>query len=235
MEPMPQVNDEPMEMQGGPRIVINPRVFSDKRDALCVAMNEAFRVLMEVSGFDPVSEPTEEQREFFADTAYANDEGQLRRTIIARICTFDTSVQNPTDEQLQESVEFLESVMEMGAPQNEWEQRAVQRLHDVLAEASTVRGEASAEEAPPEEPVTQPAGETGDEAQMSAQESEEVHGDVLGGTAKDEEDELQGLAKLGEDDIGEEINQPPDERGTGMPNDTLATTEEMVAEMEEPA
>lgn len=119
----------------GPRIVINPRVFEDKRDALCVAMNEAYRVLMEAEGFDPVSEPTGEQRAFFADTAYAGDETQLRRTILARVCTFDTSVKDPTDEQIGEAVEFLDLVMEMGAPQNEWEQSVVQRTRDVLAAA----------------------------------------------------------------------------------------------------
>lgn len=119
----------------GPRIVLNPAVFRDKRDALCVAMNEAIRLVMEENGFDPVSEPTEKQRRFFADTAYADDELQLRRTILARIATLDTSVKDPTDEQLEETAEMLEMVMEVGAPQNEWEQQAVQRLHDVVVKA----------------------------------------------------------------------------------------------------
>lgn len=124
---------------GGPRIVINPAVFKDKRDALCVAFNEAFRIIMELNDFEPVSEPTPEQRKFFEDTAYADDELQLRRTIIARIATLDTSVKHPTDEQLQETVEFLHTVMELGAPQNEWEQQAVQRLAD-LVEMTPKRG-----------------------------------------------------------------------------------------------
>ena len=87
-----EVPQEEVPQEGGPRIIINPEVFNDKRDALCVAMNEAFRIIMEMNGFDPVSEPTPAQRRFFADTAYANDERMLRRTIIARICTFDTSI-----------------------------------------------------------------------------------------------------------------------------------------------
>lgn len=119
----------------GPRIVLNPAVFHDKRDALCVAMNEAIRIVCEMNGFEPVSEPTEKQRKFFADTAYANDELQLRRTILARIATLDTSVSDPTDEQLEETAEMLEMVMEVGAPQNEWEQQAVQRLHDIVVKA----------------------------------------------------------------------------------------------------
>lgn len=117
----------------GPRIVINPSTFKNGKDALCVAFDEAFRVIMEMNGFDPQSEPTEKQRKFFSDTAYANDETMLRRTILARICTFDTSVSDPTDEQLQEAVEFLDTVMEIGAPQNEWEQRSVQRIRDAIA------------------------------------------------------------------------------------------------------
>ena len=120
---------------GGPRIVVNPQVFRDRRDALCVAFNEAFRVVMEMNGFDPVSEPTEKQRKFFADTAYADDENQLRRTILARIATLDTSVSDPTDEQLEETEEMLEMVMEVGAPQNDWEMNAVKRLKDVVAMA----------------------------------------------------------------------------------------------------
>ena len=123
------------QYQGGPRIVINPQVFSDKRDALCVAFNEAFRVVMEMNGFEPASEPTEAQRKFFSDTAYADDELQLRRTILARIATFDTSVKDPTDEQLEETAEMLEMVMEVGAPQSEWEQAAVKRLHDVVVKS----------------------------------------------------------------------------------------------------
>lgn len=118
---------------GGPRIVINPKVFEDKRDALCVAFNEAFRIVMEDNGFEPVSEPTEKQRRFFAGTAYADDELQLRRTILARIATLDTSVSDPTDEQLEETAEMLEMVMEVGAPQNDWEQTCVKRLLDVVS------------------------------------------------------------------------------------------------------
>jgi hypothetical protein len=127
---------EPAPATSGARIVINPRVFKDDRDALCVAFNEAFRIAMEEMEFNPVSEPTPEQRKFFSDTAYADDELQLRRTILARICTFDTSVEDPTDEQLEESVEFLQAVLESGIPQNDWEAGVVNRTAEIL---STVR------------------------------------------------------------------------------------------------
>lgn len=152
----PAVSDKPPVEEREPspepsapaRIIINPKVFKDKRDGLCVAYNEAFRVIMEMNGFDPQAEPTEEQRKFFSDTAYADDERMLRRTILARICTFDDSVKNPTDEQLDEALEFLETVMEIGAPQSEEEQANVQRIHDMIAK---VREAPRPEEAPVEE------------------------------------------------------------------------------------
>ena len=141
----PSGHNPALDGYSGPRVVINPTTFKNEKDSLCVAFNEAFRILMEVNGFDPVSEPTEEQREFFSDTAYADDEPQMRRTILARICTFDTSVTDPTDEQLQEAVEFLDTVMEIGAPQNNFEQRAVERIRTALSQAleSGERGPAS--------------------------------------------------------------------------------------------
>ena len=158
----PEAPEAPAESYSGPRIVVNPEVFSDDRDALCVAWNEIFRIIMEINGFDPVAEPTDAQRRFFADTAYANDETQLRRTILARICTFDTSIgkpaggehtghkesTEPTQEQLEEAVEFLHTVLEIGAPQNKWEQNVVKRILTVLEKAVEVGRSKPAEEAP---------------------------------------------------------------------------------------
>lgn len=130
--PVPRGRNLTPDDYAGPRIVINPQVFKDSRDALCVAFDEALRVAMEEMGYEPMAEPTDEQRQFFSDTAYSDDELQLRRTILARICTFDTSVENPTDEQLQEAAEFVQSVMEAGFPQNEWEQSCLQRILTML-------------------------------------------------------------------------------------------------------
>lgn len=119
------------------RIVINPQVFKDSRDAMCVAFDEGFRILMEVNGFDPVAEPTEKQRKFFSDTEYAHDELMLRRTILARICTFDTSVDDATDEQLQEALEFLDAVLEAGFCKTQWEQWAVGRIRELISAATS--------------------------------------------------------------------------------------------------
>lgn len=125
--------------QGGPRIVINPAVFKDKRDALCVAFNERFRIYMEQNDFIPQSEPTDEQREFFSDTAYADDEVQLRRTILARIATLDTSVKSPTDEQLEETVAMLQGFQQTETPTSTWEEGVIERLVR-LVEQVAVRG-----------------------------------------------------------------------------------------------
>lgn len=89
---VPSGHNPALDGYSGPRIVINPSTFSNKKDALCVAWNEALRIAMEAMDYQPTSEPTEAQRRFFADTPYADDELQLRRTILARICVFDTSI-----------------------------------------------------------------------------------------------------------------------------------------------
>jgi len=181
------------------RIVINPSTFRNKKDALCVAFDEGFRLVMEYMGFDPVSEPTEKQRRFFSDTAYADDEVQLRRTILARICTLDTSVKDPTDEQLQEAVEFLDAVMESGAPQNEWEQRCVKRLRDIVA-AIPPAGKAPPRESGLPEPeensgtrvqAAEKGGDTEEKKETPA-EPEDLNGD---GTEVDHSKDVQDFKK----------------------------------------
>ena len=131
-EPMPGPSAGlPADLAGGgsgPRIVINPSTFHNRKDALCVAFNEGFRLWMEATGFEPRSEPTDAQRKFFSDTAYADDELQLRRTILARIATFDTSVKDPTDDQLAETAEFLGAILESDWCKNDWERDSVSRL-----------------------------------------------------------------------------------------------------------
>lgn len=246
----PEAPEAPAESYSGPRIAVNPEVFSDDRDALCVALNEAFRVIMEINGFDPVAEPTDAQRRFFADTAYANDETQLRRTILARICTFDTSIGKPaggehtghrestapTQEQLEEAVEFLHTVLEIGAPQNKWEQNVVKRILTVLEKAVEVgRSNPAAEEAPAEEA---PAEESPAEKKAPVSSPEEVQGDFYGGAvSKEEEDEFKRLDAEADRQIAEEkeVKQFLEERGmeygpgTTTMEDAIAKHTEMVS------
>ena len=96
------------------RIVINPNVFKDQRDALAVAWNEGLRIWMELNKFDPQFEVTPAQRAFFADTAYAEDDIMLKRTIVARIITHDTSVGEITPEQLAACEELLTAILQDG-------------------------------------------------------------------------------------------------------------------------
>lgn len=118
------------------RIVINPKVLTDNRDALAIAYNEAYRMVMEANNFEPMAEPTEEQKQFFADTAYANDPLQLKRTITARIATYDDSVPNPTPEQYQDVVNMLEMVQQAGVIQNQEEEDVVtSTLEDMTEKA----------------------------------------------------------------------------------------------------
>jgi hypothetical protein len=141
--------DADIPVSNGPRIVINPSTFRNRKDALCVAFNERFRIAMEQYGFEPKSEPTERQRRFFADTAYADDETMLRRTILARILTLDTSVKDPTDEQLGEAMEFLGAFKENEEPETDFEARAIDKIANLVAAAYERRpGGAGAE--PPE-------------------------------------------------------------------------------------
>ncbi len=215
----PAVSDKPPVEEREPspepsapaRIVINPKVFKDKRDGLCVAYNEAFRVIMEMNGFDPQAEPTEEQRKFFSDTAYADDERMLRRTILARICTFDDSVKNPTDEQLDEALEFLETVMEIGAPQSEEEQANVQRIHDMIAE---IRKAPRPEEQPAEQPVESeapPVAAVGGGYSSSEERWAHRRADVGTMVRRDENGRLPGstLGKPAENTAPAQAEEPP--------------------------
>ena len=158
------------------RIIINPSTFKNEKSALCVAMNERFRIAMEQYGFEPQSEPTDRQRRFFADTAYADDEVQLRRTILARILTLDTSVKDPTDEQLQEAVAFLQEFKRRERPSNDWEASAIDRL-EVLVQTVVNKGRRA---------VPKPQGGT-------------VRADVGGGTTEDDEEAERANAEVGND------------------------------------
>lgn len=183
---------EPLQM-GGPRIVINPNVLkqTDRRDALAVAFNEGIRVFMEANGYEPHAEPTDEERDFFKNMAYADDEVQLRRTIIARIATFDTSVKHPTDEQLQETEDVLNSMLKSGFTKNDFETNAITKLvtavHEVLKTTA-----ANQQEPLQPQPRPQPNEQgTEEPAQEPLQPvSQEAQSDMGGGLTKQPEDGL---------------------------------------------
>ena len=210
------VSENPRPVSGGPRIVINPTTFRNKKDALCVAFNEGFRLWMEATGFEPQSEPTDAQRRFFSDTAYADDEVQLRRTILARIATFDTSVKDPTDDQLAETGAFLDAILESDWCKNEWERNCVSRL------SQAVKASVGAE---PVEPKQEP---------LEPREPEPLQSRAaLGGGETDEEElakkatssALAGPANMQPDDSVEQQQQEPT-AGAGPEYQTPATQQE---------
>ena len=185
------------------RIIINPSTFKNEKSALCVAMNERFRIAMEQYGFEPQSEPTDRQRRFFADTAYADDEVQLRRTILARILTLDTSVKDPTDEQLREAVAFLQEFKRRERPSNDWEASAIDRL-EVLVQTVVNKGKRA---------VPKPQGGT-------------VQADIGGGTTEDDEENRQQTQEPEEPEEPEEPvdTQEPIEEAT-PPTETAEPTQ----------
>lgn len=195
---VPKGHNPALDGYSGPRVIINPQVMKDDRDALCVAFNESFRIIQEINGFDPVAEPTEKQRAFFRDTAYNDDERMLRRTILSRICTFDTSVTDPTDEQLQEAVEFLDTVLEIGAPQNQWEQRAVERIRTAISQALESGERVPTSQAPaPEGSPEVAAGGAGSSASGVPEDEEKDSGAEFRENAQAQMDEATKLAQEG--------------------------------------
>jgi len=130
-------------------IKINPEVLNDNRDALAAGWNEALRLVMEDMKFNPVFEVTPEQKAFFKNTAYATNSLALKRTIVARIATHDTSV-SPTPEQEQETLRLLGLVSEMLGPQHP-DVAVVAKMAESV-QAGGARGEVrAAPEATPEE------------------------------------------------------------------------------------
>ena len=114
-----------------PVIKLNPSIFEDKRDAHAVAWDEALRLWATDTGFEPEFEVTEDQRRFFAKTAYGDDPAAMKQTIVARIATFDTSVSDPTLEQVSETLRLLDSALEVFKDQPDG--RTLTKMRDEVA------------------------------------------------------------------------------------------------------
>lgn len=231
---VPSGHNPALDGYSGPRIVINPSTFRNEKDSLCVAFDEAFRIIQEINGFDPVAEPTEKQREFFSDTAYADDELQMRRTILARICTFDTSVTDPTDEQLQEAVEFLDTVLEIGAPQNQWEQRAVERIRTAISQALESGERVPTSQAPaPEDSPEVAAGGAGSSAGGVPKDEEKDSGAEFRENARAQMDEAAKLAQDGPTAEEQKTQAMAEAAGKVAGDDPFGKSEEMKAAAQE--
>jgi hypothetical protein len=164
------------------KIVINPEVLQDKRDAMAVAWNEGLRLLMEDTKFKPAFEPTAEQRKFFSNTAYAEDDTALKRTIVARVATHDTSV-SPTPEQEGETVRLLDLAMEMLGPQHQ-DTGTLQKMRDSVS-AGKARGPVSPGLGEGDEAVEEPEGAESDEAAEVPEGAESAEAADLAGDVKE--------------------------------------------------
>lgn len=231
---VPKGHNPALDGYSGPRVVINPTTFKNEKDGLCIAFNESFRIIQEINGFDPVAEPTEKQRAFFADTAYRDDERMLRRTILSRICTFDTSVTDPTDEQLQEAVEFLDTVLEIGAPQNQWEQRAVERIRTAISRALESGERVPASQAPaPEGSPEVAAGGAGSSAGGVPEDEEKDSGAEFRENARAQMDEAAKLAQDGPTAEEQKTQAMAEAAGEVAGDDPFGKSEEMKAAAQE--
>lgn len=130
-------------------IKLNPEVMNDERDALAAGWNEALRLVMEDVKFTPVFEATPEQKAFFKNTAYATNSLAMKRTIVARVATHDTSI-SPSEEQEMETLRLLALVAEMIGAQHP-DAQVVQKMAESV-KAGGARGEVRAAPAP-ETPV----------------------------------------------------------------------------------
>lgn len=127
------------------RIVINPAVFQDKRDAMAVVVDEALRLWMEQVDFQPDFEVTPDQQKFFDSTSYGDDPDAMKKTIVARIATFDTSIPNPTSEQVAETLRLLDSALEVFRDQPDG--KTLSKIRDELAREKAPDGNIPAESA----------------------------------------------------------------------------------------
>lgn len=84
------------------KIVMNPFSSLSPQERAAVAQNEAYRLYMRESGYQPNSAIAPDQVGQFGDTAYARDPNAMRQTLLARTLTGDPSAR-PTAEQKAEA------------------------------------------------------------------------------------------------------------------------------------
>lgn len=87
-------------------------------------------------------------------TETQDNRSAMRKTIVARIATFDTSIPNPTPEQVAETIRLLDSALEVfkGTPDG----NVLQKMRDELGRSRTVTKETTAAEPAMNVPVREP-------------------------------------------------------------------------------
>ena len=81
-------------------IILNPYSKLTPEQKNAVALNEAIRLVIKKSNFPVEFDLTEKQKEFFKGTEYEKNEDEAKKSILARLLTNDSSVQEPSEEQL---------------------------------------------------------------------------------------------------------------------------------------
>lgn len=169
----------------------------------------------------------------------------MRKTIVARIATFDTSIKNPTPEQVAETIRLLDSAIEVfdGQPDGEVLKKMKAELESTYKDTNSPVTQSPAQAAPAEQAPTAPNGAIA--AESEANSPLEVQSAMGGGDV----DESVGyaVAMLKENEgfrpkaywdktgktwtVGHGLTVMPDGRKVG-PKDSL-TEDESVAAMKD--
>ena len=136
-------------------VKLNPDIFQDKRDAYAVVVDEALRLWAEETDFKPDFEVTPDQQRFFDSTSYGDDPDAMKKTIVARIATFDTSVKDATPEQVSETLRLLDSALEVFGDQPDG--KTLSKIRDELAKTVQDNGQAAPDGNIPAESAEIPA------------------------------------------------------------------------------
>ena len=96
------------------KVILNPYSKLSPKELDAVYINEATRINLDNYSDKPQFTLTDEQKEFFKDTAYGKNEAAAKDTVVARILSNDPSVKTPTKEQQDYVNKFLESQINAG-------------------------------------------------------------------------------------------------------------------------
>jgi hypothetical protein len=81
------------------RIVLNPYSQLSQSESDAVAKNEGIRLYLRENQINPDFEVTENQKQYFNNTPYSDDDLAVRHTILARILSGDPSIKEVTPRQ----------------------------------------------------------------------------------------------------------------------------------------
>lgn len=91
------------------KITLNPYSKNTPEQQQQVAKNEAIRLFLKLKKISPEFDLTSDQKDFFKNSEYANNLEEAKKSIVARILTNDSSMQEPSKEQ----IDFANSIKDL--------------------------------------------------------------------------------------------------------------------------